>query len=82
MRTDGWPSGVEVGAEARALMDRGGSLSATAVVVSLVNERQSRKMPVRLALGSDALENIENVYKEGLQTLEAWADVSQKTDFV
>jgi LuxR family maltose regulon positive regulatory protein len=43
-------TGVEVGAEARALMDRGGSLSATAVVVSLVNELDSAAEPTVIAL--------------------------------
>lgn len=54
---------------------------AAQVMIDLVEKRFKHPIPVRLALGSDACDNIRNTYKENLEVLEKWAEISRSTDF-
>lgn len=47
----------------------------------IVDTILSGKIPSRLLLGSDAVENAQNVLKDRLQEIENWMDVSRRSDY-
>jgi NAD(P)-dependent dehydrogenase (short-subunit alcohol dehydrogenase family) len=51
---------------------------AAAIIVSLAH---SDRVPLRLALGREAVERISGAYRRGLAELEQWADTSRSADF-
>lgn len=60
---------------------RGDPDKAAEIIVKLANNDYGKGLPVRLALGSDAYENIVETYHENLKSANEWKDVSCSTDF-
>jgi hypothetical protein len=50
-------------------------------IVELVDSTRSSKIPLRLALGRDSLENQRKALREALASLDEWESVSLSTDF-
>jgi len=59
-------------------VQEGDPAEAAAIIVSLAH---SDEVPLRLALGREAVERISGAYRRGLEELERWADTSRGADF-
>lgn len=60
---------------------RGSPDKAAEIMVKLANLEYAGGIPVRLALGSDAYENILETYEENKKLAEQWKEVSCSTDY-
>jgi NAD(P)-dependent dehydrogenase (short-subunit alcohol dehydrogenase family) len=47
----------------------------------IVSRAHSDEVPLRLALGREAVERISGVYRRGLAEVEQWADLARSADF-
>ncbi|KAJ7437216.1 putative short-chain oxidoreductase [Mycena galericulata] len=71
-----------VGFNQSAGKERGDTKIAAAKIVELISVDPDRALPMRLAIGEDAYENVKSFYAKQLQDLEKWKQVSTGTDAV